>query len=113
MSQLDDLLTGARDTIDVKRVYGEPFQSNGITVIPVASVKGGFGSGEGEGGGETPTGRGGGMGISARPIGAYKIQGDEMVWVPAVDVNRVVLLGQVMAIVALLVIRSLLRSRKD
>lgn len=113
MSRIDELLTEAKDTMNVNRVFGEPYQSNGLTVIPAASIRGGFGSGEGEGTGDTPAGRGGGMGVSARPIGAYKIKGDDLVWVPAVDVNRVVMIGQIMAIVALLTIRSILRNRKD
>lgn len=113
MSQIDDLLAGAKDTITVKRVYGDPYQSdNGVTVIPAASLRGGFGGGEGEGSGDTPAGRGGGMGISARPIGVYQIKGDQVTWVPAVDVSRIVVMGQVVVIVAMLVLRSVLRRRK-
>jgi hypothetical protein len=39
----------------------------------------------------------------------YVIQGDRTRWQPAVDVNRVILGGQIVAIVALLVLRSVLR----
>lgn len=49
--------------------------------------------------------------MTARPVGMYLIRGDEVTWRPAVDVNRVVLGGQVVAVIALLVIRSILRSR--
>jgi hypothetical protein len=35
-----------------------------------------------------------------------------VVWRPAIDVNRIVLGGQVVAVVALLVLRSVLRPRK-
>lgn len=60
-----------------------------------------------------PAGRGSGMGVSARPIGAYRIKGDQVAWIPAVDVSRIVVTGQVVAIVALLVLRSVLRRRKS
>ncbi len=112
MSRIDEILNEAKDTINVSRVYGEPFQSNGVTLIPAASVKGGLGSGEGDGSDITPGGRGGGFGVAARPVGAYQIIGNDVKWVPAVDVSRVILMGQVVGIVALLVIRSILRSKK-
>jgi uncharacterized spore protein YtfJ len=111
VSQFEEMMTETKDLVTVKRVYGEPYQSNGVTLIPAASVRGGMGSGEGEGSGTTPAGRGGGMGISARPIGAYRIKGDDVDWVPAVDVSRVIVTGQLVAMVALLVIRSILKAR--
>lgn len=113
MSQIDELLSQATNSLTVKRVYGEPYQSNGVTVIPAASVRGGFGGGEGEGSEDTPAGRGGGMGLSARPIGVYQIKGDQVTWIPAVDLSKIVITGQMVAIVALLVIRSIMRRRKS
>lgn len=112
MAQLDQILSGARDTLTVKRVFGEPYQQNGVTLIPAAAVRGGGGGGEGEGGGDTPGGAGAGFGMTARPVGAYQIKGDEVTWVPAADTTRVIVLGQVVAIVALLVLRSIARSRR-
>lgn len=111
MSQFEEIFTETQDLVTVKKVYGEPYQSNGVTLIPAASVRGGMGRGEGEGSGTTPAGRGGGMGISARPIGAYRIKGDDVVWVPAVDLSRIIVTGQLVAIVAMLVIRSILKIR--
>lgn len=111
MSQFDEILTETKDLVTVKKVYGEPYQSNGVTLIPAASVRGGMGSGEGEGSDTSPAGRGRGMGISARPIGAYRIKGDDVVWVPAVDLSRIIVTGQMVAIVAMLVIRSILKAR--
>ena len=111
MSQFEEMMTETKDLVTVKKVYGEPYQSNGVTFIPAASVRGGMGSGEGEGSATTPAGRGGGMGMTARPIGAYRIKGDDVDWVPAVDVSRVIVTGQLVAMVALLVIRSILKAR--
>lgn len=111
VSQFEDMFTETKDLVTVKKVYGEPYQSNGVTLIPAAAVRGGMGSGEGEGSGTAGAGRGGGMGISARPIGAYRIKGDDVVWVPAVDLSRIIVTGQLVAIVAMLVIRSILKTR--
>ena len=46
------------------------------------------------------------MTVSARPVGAYQIKGDQVTWVPAVDVSRIVIMGQIVGIIAALVIRS-------
>jgi len=112
VSQFEEILAKTRDLVTVEKVYGAPYQSNGVTLIPAASVRGGMGSGEGEGSETAPAGRGAGMGITARPIGAFQIKGDDVVWVPAVDVSRVIVTGQMVAIVALLVLRSILKARR-
>jgi uncharacterized spore protein YtfJ len=85
--QIDQLLSSAKDAITVKRVFGEPYEKNGITFIPAASVAGGGGGGSGsdDGGG---AGEGGGFGVGGRPAGAYIIKGDDVRWQPAVDVTR-------------------------
>ena len=50
--------------------------------------------------------------MSARPVGAYQIKEEEVRWVPAADTTRVILLAEVMAIVALLVVRSIVKIRR-
>ena len=82
-----ELLEKARDAITVSRVYGEPYEKDGLTVIPAARVSGGGGGGSGkdEKGGD---GSGGGFGISGRPAGAYVIRNGDVSWRPAVDPNR-------------------------
>ena len=87
---IDETLAKARDAITVKRVYGEPYERNGVTVIPAAAVGGGGGGGSGEGAEGGQTGAGGGFGLSGRPVGAYVISGDSVRWEPAVDVTRIV-----------------------
>ena len=79
----------ARDAITVSRVYGEPYEKDGLTVIPAARVSGGGGGGSGkdEKGGD---GSGGGFGVSGRPAGAYVIRNGDVTWRPAVDPNRIV-----------------------
>ena len=102
-----ETISGARDAITVKRVYGEPYERNGVTVIPAAAV-------QGAGGGDEPDGRtggGGGFGLRARPVGAYVIRGEQVSWEPAVDRSRAILGGQLIALAALLVVRSIARRR--
>jgi uncharacterized spore protein YtfJ len=88
MPNVDELWKGARDAITVKRVYGDPVQSDGVTVVPAAAVRGGAG-----GGGDKEGDGGGGFGIAARPVGAYVIRDGTVSWRPAVDLNRVLLLA--------------------
>lgn len=103
----------ARDAITVKRVFGEPYERDGVTVIPAANVMGGAGGGSGEGtqDGRPARGSGTGFGLAARPAGAYVIRNGEVTWQPAVDVNRIVIGCQVIALVAILAARSIRKAR--
>jgi|SRR5262245_51826 len=105
-----ETIANARDAITVKRVYGDAYEQDGITIIPAALVMGGGGVGEGEQG-EGQKGSGGGFGLRARPVGAYVVRGDDVTWQPAFDLNRVILGGQLVAVAALFVIRSIVRGR--
>ena len=108
---VDKTIEGAKDAITVRRVFGEPYVKNGVTLIPAARVQGGAGGGSGEGPGGEGRGGGAGFGLSAKPVGAYVIKGDEVSWRPAVDINRVILGAQLVTLAALLVARSIARSR--
>ena len=109
--EVQDVITQARDTLTVKRVFGEPYEKDGVTVIPAARVSGGAGGGSGEDTRGEGKGSGGGFGLTARPAGAFIIRDGELSWRPAVDVNRIVLGAQVVAIVALLTVRAIIRTR--
>jgi uncharacterized spore protein YtfJ len=85
MPNVDELLSGARDAINVKRVYGDPIENGDVTVVPAAVVRGGGG-----GGGDDEGNGGGGFGVQAKPAGAWVIRGGEATWKPAVDLNRIV-----------------------
>jgi uncharacterized spore protein YtfJ len=63
----------------VRAVFGEPVQQAGVTVIPVARVRWGFGGGGGrsEAAPDGPaSGSGGGGGVAADPIGYVEIGSD-------------------------------------
>lgn len=90
--------------VNVKAVFGEPIERGGITVIPVAKVRWGFGggaaggpvavgpgldgigtdaSGSGAGAGaQSSSGQGGGGGATADPIGWLEIGPDGAVFKP-------------------------------
>jgi uncharacterized spore protein YtfJ len=85
-----EAISKAQDAITVRRVYGEPYERDGVVLIPAALIRGGGGGG----GGEDATGgsgSGGGFGLGARPVGAYVIRDGQVRWEPAVDVTRIAL----------------------
>ncbi len=113
-------LQGIRETVEraASKVFGEPIHQEGVTVLPVAAVA----TGGGGGGGSAPsrkgsddtaaqTGEGGGFGLMAKPAGAFVIKEGSVMWRPAVDVNRVIMGGQIVAVVAL-VVWAIVRSRR-
>ena len=100
-----EMLEGARDAMTVKRVYGDPIEREGLTIVPTADVRGGGG-----GGGDAENNGGGGFGLQARPVGIYIVKNGEVNWEPAVDVNRISMMGIVAGIVALLVLRSIVKA---
>ncbi len=103
--KLDEMLQGAQDVINVKRVYGEPIEKDGLTLIPAAEVMGGGG-----GGSDEANNGGGGFGVSARPVGMWIIRGDEVEFEPAMDQTKLALRGMVVAIVFLFVVRSVVKT---
>jgi uncharacterized spore protein YtfJ len=94
MPNVDELIKGAREAITVKRVYGDPIEGDGLTIVPAAVVRGGGG-----GGGDNEGNGGGGFGLEARPAGAWVLRDGEARWKPAVDVNRVVLFAFLLGLV--------------
>jgi uncharacterized spore protein YtfJ len=98
----------ARDVLTVRRVFGDPIERDGVTVIPAAKVRGGGGGGSGSG--PNGEGGGGGFGVSATPAGVYVIKDGTVRWEPALDLGRTIFMGQVVGIVALLTIRSIVKT---
>lgn len=112
---VENLLAKASDSISVRRAFGAAYEKDGMLIVPVAMAVGGGGAGTGSprrrnsaprpGGspGESATAddavpqdsgqmdAGGGFGGLVLPSGVYVVKGDEVRWVPAVDVTVVVL----------------------
>ena len=109
--ELPEVLGRAADAAQVRRVFGEPIERDGVTIIPTASVRGGAGGGGGRGPKEEGEGTGGGYGFMAHPTGVFVLRGDQVDWRPALDLGKVILGGQRVAVTFLLVLRSILRRR--
>ena len=108
--KLTEVLSTARDSITVKRVYGEPYEKDGLTVIPAAVVSGGAGGGGGHDD-KGQEGEGGGFGVNGRPAGAYVIKDGQVSWRPAVDPNRIVMVVGLAVIAYLLSRPRMVRAR--
>lgn len=103
-----EILAGAQATMSADRVFGTPFERDGVTILPVASIGGGGG------GGEKSAVAGVGYGVGARAAGVYVIKDGRVSWRPAINVNLVIAGGQLVAITALLTLRAwLLRSQRS
>ena len=114
-----------RDALSAQRVFGEPVERDGVTVIPAATVIGGGGAGAGggdRGDGDGQTGRerdspaaghgsgaGMGFGLVAWASGAFEIREGRVTWRPAVDLTRILLAA---VGVALVVAKAMLAARE-
>lgn len=98
---VNEIVTTATDVITARRVFGEPYQRDGVTVIPAAAVTGGFGAGAGtdEHGRD---GEGGGFGLNGRPVGAFVIKDGEVTWKPVLDPARILTTAAVVTVAYLL-----------
>ena len=126
---VENLLAKASESLSVRRAFGTAYEKDGMLIIPVALVAGGGGGGTGAARsrrddsaaapgappGAGPPGHdaasqdpgsmdaGGGFGGLVLPSGAYVVKGDQVRWVPAVDVTIVVL-------ASLTLVRGLVRT---
>jgi uncharacterized spore protein YtfJ len=98
MVKVDEILSGAREAMSVKKVFGDAIEHDGVTVIPVAKVGGGGG-----GGGDTEGNGGGGFGLAAKPAGAYVVTDGDVIWKPAVNPNARILGWQLVTAFAIFV----------
>ncbi|MFD1363757.1 spore germination protein GerW family protein [Actinoplanes sichuanensis] len=99
------------------RVFGEPIERDGVTVIPVAVIRGGGGGGAGSATSaddDKPEGEGsgGGFGFTAHPAGVYVVRDGDAHWRPALNVDRIIAGGQLLALAAVLVAGSVLRRHR-
>lgn len=104
---LSRLVDAAGEQFGVRQVFGDAYERGGKLVIPVARIWNGAGAGGGGGAEDAdggPEGGGGGVGFGrcGEPAGVFEVDDDGARWVPAVDVGRIVLGGQlaVIAVVA-------------
>jgi uncharacterized spore protein YtfJ len=97
-------------------VYGAPIEREGVTVVPVARVRYGFGAGMGTkpGAGDAAAQEGGGGGgrVIASPAGFVVVQADEVTYHPIRDPARLVGLVAAIAAGMMFAIRAIARARR-
>jgi uncharacterized spore protein YtfJ len=96
--------------LTARRVFGDAIERDGVTVIPAARLRGRAGGkrAEGRGGGA----RRAGLKLSARPAGVVVIRDGNVSWHPAIDVNRIVAGGQVVALTIAALVYLARRERR-
>ena len=122
MERLADRLGGKAS---VAAVFGDPIASDGVTVVPVAKVRFGFGSGAGLDsgpgkpgeagrGGRSSEGARGGGGVEAKPLGFIEIKDGAAAYRPVREPwsEAVIPLAAIAAVLALRIVRSLVRQRR-
>ena len=107
---VNELMTTARDSMTVRRVFAEPYEKDDVTIFPAASVAGGGGGGGGADD-QGQQGEGGGFGMRAKPAGAYLLKGGELRWRPAVDVNRLIVTIGAVAVVYMITRARIAKAR--
>jgi uncharacterized spore protein YtfJ len=100
------ILDQVKDLVAGSTVFGQPYEKNGLTLIPASRLSAGGGGGQASADEE-----GGGGGLQARPAGAFVVKGDDARWMPAVDVNRIIVGAQIVAVVAILSWRSVAKAQ--
>ena len=103
---VEDMVARSQDAATVARVYGEPHEKDGTTVIPAARVSARGGSGAARGGEHS----GGGFRADAEPVGAFVIRNGDVEWKPVFDLSATVRRGQLVSVVALLVLWAVGRA---
>ncbi len=103
-----DIITALGDRLSNHQWFGAPVQQGATTLVPVAYMR----AGGGFGGRRARPGQGNGGGFVVRPAGAWAIGEDGCVsWHAAVDVNRIVLGGQ-LALAAVLMVATAATLRR-
>jgi uncharacterized spore protein YtfJ len=106
---VEEMVARSQDAATVGRVYGEPHEKDGTTVIPAAKVSARGGSGAARGGEHS----GGGFRADAEPVGAFVIRNGEVEWKPVFDLSATVRRGQLVGAVALLVLWAVIRAFRE
>ncbi|MGI9528106.1 MAG: sporulation protein [Acidimicrobiia bacterium] len=87
------LVDNIQERFTARLVYGDVVERDGLIVIPAIRVMGGGG-----GGSAPEDGDGAGFGLHAKPAGAWVFKNGSVRWKPAIDVNAIILGGQIVGI---------------
>jgi uncharacterized spore protein YtfJ len=109
-------LDAVKDVLTVKRVFGDAYELDGVTVIPVAALRGGGGGGGGEGDAPDAQGSGSGaglgFGVNVRPVGAFVVKDGIVTWSPSIDQMRIVMGRTLVTLAGILVLGRILTHHR-
>ena len=92
----DELLSRLTDQVatryDASTVFGAPVERDGVTIVPVASSRFGFGGGFGEDRPKDQDGGGGGAGGTVVPLGYVELTDGRSRYVPVIHPARMLAL---------------------
>jgi uncharacterized spore protein YtfJ len=112
----DELIATLADRLGahfgVSSVFGEPVQRDGVTVIPVATVRVGFGGGTGSDPAKQQEGEGAGGGGSMTAAGYIELKDGRSRFVPIVRPERMVALAFLAMLAILMRARPVAPARK-
>lgn len=112
----DELLATLADRIgarfDASNVFGTPVERDGVTVIPVATIRFGIGGGSGSDPNKGQDGQGGGGGGVASAVGYIELKNGRSRFVPAVHPARMFLLVASATLAGLAILRPFLTGRR-
>ncbi len=112
----DDILTTLADRLggrfSASTVFGSPVEREGVTVIPVATVRFGLGGGGGEDSSGGQNGEGGGGAGSGTPVGYIELKDGRSRFVPLVHPARMVAMFCATAVAMVLSLRRSAAPRR-
>ena len=107
-----ELVDNIQERFTARLVYGDIIEQDGLIVLPAIRIVGGGGGG----GGTDPEhgdGEGAGFGLRAKPAGAWVFKNGSVRWKPAIDVNAIILGGQLVGISYFVASWLLRRTKKQ
>lgn len=111
---LERLASSISNSVRVTTIFGEPVEKDGVTVIPVARARWGFGGGNGPAGNyaenQAGEGTGGGAGVMVSPVGYVEVQDGRARFRPIYDpamVTQIIVASGIVAVLILGAVRRL------
>ena len=105
------LVDNIQERFTPRLVYGDMVEQDGLIVIPAIRVMSGFGGG---GGTDPEHGEGeGAFGLRAKPVGAWVFKNGSVRWKPAIDVNAIILGGQLVGMFCAVAVWLMRRSKNQ
>lgn len=112
----DELIASLADRLGarfgVSSVFGEPVERDGVTVIPVTSLRFGFGAGTGSDPAKQQEGEGAGGGGAVSAAGYIELKDGRSRYVPIVRPERIVALAFLAMLAILMRARPVAPARK-